>query len=142
MRDTLYLTMGLFFLFYLSRWINILVWLMSLTCFKHSIHLDHNLYIYGTLFFSLTWTSSLSRVLLVPSFEDLAFVSSTFIRIFTCYDFNFRLCILTFKLLSWCILLFFMYSSISLCITIEVRWNVSCFLHVKFSSNILRWIFL
>ena len=30
----------------------------------------------------------------------------------------------------------------SLCITIEVRWNVSfCFLHVQFSSNIQRRIF-
>ena len=30
----------------------------------------------------------------------------------------------------------------SLCMTIEVRWNVSlCFLYVQFSSNILRWIF-
>ena len=35
------------------------------------------------------------------------------------------------------------YVGISLCITIEVRWNVSfCFLYVHFSSNILRCIFL
>ena len=57
--------------------------------------------------------SLLSWVLFVPSFVDLAFVSSTFICVFTCYDFTFRLCILPFRLISWLILLLFMSSSIT-----------------------------
>ena len=53
----------------------------------------------------------LLRHIFASIYLNLAFVSSPFIYVFTCYDFNFQLCILTFRLLSWCILLLFMYSS-------------------------------